>query len=89
MAYQEHNHEDIGEMMHGLVAKYRQEDVFTCDVTELAFRRSPMADGASTSLFKVVLTCNTDGTERLNPKLVCSEEMDDHTQLVAPRTTRT
>ena len=40
-----------------------------------------MADGTSTSLFQVVLTCNASGTEKLNPKLVCTEEMDDHTQL--------
>ena len=64
-----------------MVAKYHQDDIFACDVTELAFRRSPMADRTSTSLFKVVLTCNASGTEKLNPKLVCSEEMDDHTQL--------
>ena len=29
MAYLEHNHEDIREMMHGLVAKHREEDINT------------------------------------------------------------
>ena len=48
MAYLEHNHEDISEMMHDLVAKYHQEDIYTCDATKLGFRRSPMLDGATT-----------------------------------------
>ena len=52
MAYLEDKREDFHEMLHGLVAKYHQDDIFACDVTELAFRRSPMADGTSTSLFK-------------------------------------
>ena len=55
MAYPEHKREDIHEMLHGLVAKKLQDNIYTCDVTELAFRRSPMADGATTRVH-----CNTD-----------------------------
>ena len=77
MAYLEHKREDALGISLGLVAKYHQDDIYTCDVTELAFRMSPMADGVSTSLFKVVLTFNTYCTEQLKPQLVCSEEMDD------------
>ena len=42
MAYLEDKREDVHEILHGLVAKYQQDDIFACDVTELAFRRSPM-----------------------------------------------
>ena len=56
MAYLDHNHEDISEVLHGLVAKYHQEDIYTCDVNEPVFRRSPIVDGATTSLLKVILT---------------------------------
>ena len=55
MAYLEHKHQDISELMHGVVANYRQDDIYTCHIAEYAFGRSPMVDGATTRFH-----CNTD-----------------------------
>ena len=65
------NEEMVASIMPRLVEKYALNDIFTMDVTSLAFRRSPVANEHSTDEFKVVLAINADASEKLIPGVVC------------------
>ena len=47
------------------------------DVTNLAFRRVPMANENSTNLFKIILSTFADAAEKLNPIVVGSSGHDN------------
>ena len=50
-------------------------DIFTMDVTSLAYGRSPVANEHSTEKLKAILAINADASEKLIPSVVGSSEL--------------
>ena len=63
--------------LRGLAGNYALGDIFTMDVTTLAYRRSPVANKDSTEGFRVYLTMSADATEKLNPTVVGASKRDN------------
>ena len=59
-----------------LIENFSLTDIFTMDVTSLAFRRSPVANANSTEDFKVLFAIYADATEKMTPGVVGSSELD-------------
>ena len=72
----EMNNEDVASILPRLIENFSLTDIFTMDVTSLAFRRSPVANENSTEEFKVVFAINADATEKMIPGVVGSSELD-------------
>ena len=59
-----------------LVENYSIKDIFRMDVTSLAYRRSPVANEFSTEKYQAILAINADASEKLNPGVVGSSELN-------------
>ena len=73
------NKEVVASTLRGLVENYSLQDIFKfmMDITNLAFRTSPVTNEHSTDVYKLVLTIDADDTEKLNQNFVGSGERDE------------
>ena len=58
----------------GLVAEYCLRNIFTIDVTQLEFRRSPVAGESAEEAFKEELSTDDDAAEKMQPVMVVISE---------------
>ena len=57
---QERNNEVVSDTGRALVAEYSLKDIYTIDVTLLAFRRSAVIGELTTEILEEILTANAD-----------------------------